>query len=138
MHVYWEPNFIFFSPPRFTAFVPILLWQQTCSFSVIYRHISYLFVSLYSHEYLNYTLSWHSGHSFFSLTHGLQTHSTVLLFLKTFFISSFETDYQDGFMHSHLYFISALCSDFSRRHNLVSLSHFLSIFQVCSYWQCCI
>jgi len=38
----------------------------------------------------------------FSLTQCLQTQSTVLLFLKIFFISSFETYYQDGFKQSHL------------------------------------
>lgn len=72
--------------------------------------------------------------SFFPLTQCLQMQFTVLLFHKIFYISAFERDYQDGFMQSHLYFISALCGDFSWSHNLVSLSHFLFIFQVLQPW----
>lgn len=138
MHVYLQSNFIFFfSPWRFTAFAPILLRQQTCS------SLSYIVIHLTSSAVSAVTRIWimffpDIQDIAFSLTQCLQMQSVVLLFLKIFFISSFETDYQDGFKQPHLCFISALCGDSSGSHNLVSLSHFLSIFQVCSYWQYCI
>jgi hypothetical protein len=101
--------------------------------SVIYRHTSYLFCSFCSHEDLIMFFPDIQDIAF-SLTQCLQAQSTLLLFLKIFFVSSLETDYQDGFKQPHLCFIiSALCGNFSRSHNLVALSHFLSIFQVCSY-----